>query len=81
VGLGAVQDNLYLLLKHSTHKENIRGGGEKTVRVVFEYLSRARICKRLRSPVIDSEDSIPPAYVDWWVSTTTRVIVPERQAT
>jgi hypothetical protein len=26
---------------------------------------RARICKRLWSPRIDSEDSIPPAYVAW----------------
>ena len=26
---------------------------------------RARICKRLWSPGIDSEDSIPPAYVAW----------------
>ncbi len=25
----------------------------------------ARICKRLRRPGIDSEDSIPPAYVGW----------------
>ncbi len=34
---------------------------------VFNYkdkiLIRARICKRLRRPGIDSEDSIPPAYV------------------
>jgi hypothetical protein len=27
--------------------------------------SRARICKRLRRPGIDPEDSIPPAYVAW----------------
>ncbi len=26
---------------------------------------RARIYKRLRSPGIDSEESIPPAYVAW----------------
>jgi hypothetical protein len=28
-------------------------------------VNRARICKRLWSPGIDSEDSIPPAYVAW----------------
>jgi hypothetical protein len=27
--------------------------------------ARARICKLLRRPGIDSEDSIPPAYVAW----------------
>ncbi len=42
--------------------------------------SRARICKRLRRPGIDSEDSIPPAYVAWRVGTTNRVVVPARQA-
>ncbi len=40
----------------------------------------ARICKRLRSPGIDSEESIPPAYVTWQAGTTSRVVVPARQA-
>jgi hypothetical protein len=40
----------------------------------------ACICKRLRSPGIDSEESIPPAYVTWWAGTTSRVVVPTRQA-
>ncbi len=40
----------------------------------------ARICKRLRRPGIDSEDSIPPAYVVWRAGTTNSVIVPARQA-
>ncbi len=31
---------------------------------------RARICKRLRSPEIDSKESIPPAYVAWRVGTS-----------
>ncbi len=39
-----------------------------------------RICKRLMRPGIDSEDSIPPAYVVWRAGTTNRVIVPTRQA-
>ncbi len=34
---------------------------------------RARICKRLRSP-------IPPAYVAWRANTTNMVVVPARQA-
>jgi hypothetical protein len=34
---------------------------------------RARICKRLRSPGIDTEESISPAYVAWRASTTNRV--------
>ncbi len=37
---------------------------------------RARICKRLRRPGIDSEDSIPPAYVAWRAGTTNRVVLP-----
>jgi hypothetical protein len=41
---------------------------------------RARICKSLWSPGIDSDDSIPPAYVAWRVGTTNRVVVPARQA-
>ena len=41
---------------------------------------RARICKRLTRPGIDSEDSIPPAYVAWRAGTTNRVVVQARQA-
>jgi hypothetical protein len=37
-------------------------------------------CKRLRSPGIDSGESIQPAYVAWRASTTNRVVVPARQA-
>ncbi len=33
--------------------------------VYFKITFRARICKRLRSPGIDSKESIPPAYVVW----------------
>ncbi len=40
----------------------------------------ARICKRLCSPGIDSEESIQPADVAWRASTTNRVVVPARQA-
>ncbi len=40
----------------------------------------ASICKRLRSPGIDSEKSTPPGYVAWRAGTTNRVAVPARQA-
>jgi hypothetical protein len=40
----------------------------------------ARICKRLWSPGIDSEESISPTYVSWRVGTKNRVVVPSRQA-
>ncbi len=39
----------------------------------------ALICKRLRSPGIDSKASIPPAYVAWRADRTNRVIAPARQ--
>jgi hypothetical protein len=42
--------------------------------------ARARICKRLRRPGIDSEDSIPPAYIAGRAGTTIRVVVPAREA-
>jgi hypothetical protein len=56
--------------------------------------ARARICKRLRGPGIDSEKSIPGnrfreidseksiplAFVVWRAGTTNRVVVPARQA-
>jgi hypothetical protein len=46
----------------------------------FVSHSVSRICKCLRSPGIDSEEAIPPAYVAWRAGTTNRVIVPARQA-
>ncbi len=42
--------------------------------------SRARICKRLRSPGIDSEESILSAYLAGRTGTTNMVVVPARQA-
>ncbi len=41
---------------------------------------RARICKRLRRPGIDSVVLIPPDYVARRAGTTNRVVVPARQA-
>ncbi len=43
--------------------------------VVQRHICRAQICKRLRSPGIDSEESIPPAYVAWRAGTSNMVIV------
>jgi hypothetical protein len=40
---------------------------------------RARICKRLRSPKIDSKESIPPSYVAWRFGTSNKVAVPARR--
>jgi hypothetical protein len=40
----------------------------------------ARICKCLRSPRIDSKESIAPAFVAWRAGTSNRVVVPTRQA-
>jgi hypothetical protein len=41
---------------------------------------RACICKRLWSPGIDSEESMPLANVAWRAGTTYRVVVPVPQA-
>ncbi len=41
---------------------------------------RARICTRLRSPGIDSEETLPPDYIVWQAGTTDWVVVPVRQA-
>ncbi len=41
---------------------------------------RARICKRLRSPKIDSKESIPPAFVAWRAGTISLFVVAARHA-
>jgi hypothetical protein len=41
---------------------------------------RARISKLLWSPGIDSNESIPPAYVAWRAGTTNKVVAPVRKA-
>jgi hypothetical protein len=46
--------------------------------MISASLCRARNCKRLRRPGIDSEDSIPPAYVAKRAGTTNRVERPVR---
>ncbi len=46
---------------------------------LLSSLYRARICKRLWSPGIDSEESISPAYVARRAGTTKRVVVPALQ--
>ncbi len=38
----------------------------KPVRKIHVSVYWARICKLLRRPGINSKESIPPAYVDWY---------------
>ncbi len=56
------------------------GGGGRGVFELIQDIIRARICKHLRSPGIDSKKLIPPAYVAWRAGTSNRVVVPARQA-
>ncbi len=46
----------------------------------MHFFFRARICKHLRSPGIDSKESIPPVNVAWRAGTSNRVVVPACQA-
>ncbi len=52
----------------------------KCLRELQNLPLRARICNRLRSPGIDSKESIPTAYVAWRAGASNRVVVPARQA-
>jgi hypothetical protein len=62
------------IFKPSMGARNRRG-------IELSYLpARGRICKRLWSPGIDSEEPIPPAYAAWQAGTTNRVVVPARPA-
>ncbi len=47
--------------------------------ISFYPEARARICKRLRRPGIDSKESIPQAHGAWRAGTSNRVVVTERQ--
>ncbi len=55
----------------------------ETGRIQYKWALQiwARICKRLKIPGIDSNESIPPAYVAWWAGKITPFVVPARQAT
>ncbi len=56
-------------------------GARKRVGIGLWYRpARARICKRLWSPGVDSEGSILPAHVAWRAGTTNRVVVLARHA-
>jgi hypothetical protein len=56
----------YTLIQKSLYKDDYR-------EPVFEY--RARIFKLLRSPGINSKESIPLAYVARWAGTTTLLLL------
>jgi hypothetical protein len=49
----------------------------EAVKKLDQVNPRARICKRLRSPVINSKESIPPAYVAWLAGTSNKVVIRE----
>jgi hypothetical protein len=51
-----------------------------TIREKLTIQTRACICNHLWSPRIDSEKSIPPAYVVWQAGTKNGVVVLTRQA-
>ncbi len=57
--------------RRTNRKQDLLGGAH------LEY--RARICNRLWSPGIDSEKSIPPAYLARRAGTKNRVVVLARQ--
>ncbi len=76
----------------SVHGYNSEGGGGidggeggQRVRKEERYAKRieywARICKRLRSPGIDSKEPIPPGYVAYRAGPTNRIVVLVRQVT
>jgi hypothetical protein len=44
----------------------------------LENRHRARTCKRLRSPGIDSKESVAPTYVAWRAGTSNKVVAPAR---
>jgi hypothetical protein len=54
--------------------------GERTTGPLTVFAARARICKGLWSPEIDSDGSIPAAYVAWRAGTKNRVVVQARHA-
>jgi hypothetical protein len=58
------QDIQYTLIRAIQRREN----------------AQSPYCKRLRSPGIDSEESISPAYLSWRAGTTNGVVLLSRHA-
>jgi hypothetical protein len=58
-------------MKEVTGVGGRRDDGRKIKERTVELIFRARIFYHLRSPRIDSKESIPPAYVAWRAGTTT----------
>ncbi len=59
------------------------GGGRSAsgaLPLMVDVVCKARICKRLQSPGIESKQSIPPTYVTLRAGTPNKVDVPVRQA-
>ncbi len=57
-----------------------RPGGQVRQPYLMYRPSTARVWKRLRSPAIDSKESIPAAYVAGRAGTSNGVVAPARQA-
>ncbi len=82
ISLGAPVNNIY---RNPRWEYRPCSGSDTTVqddpsRKILYSVDRARNCKRLISPGINSEESIPSAYVAWRAGTKHRVVVPARQA-
>ncbi len=54
--------------------------GHRVESSFMKATNRARTFKSLRSPGIDSKESISPAYVAWRAGTSNEVFVPAYQA-
>ena len=67
------------LVKQYVYVLRIQYFSQQTIVACCIGVPRAQICKRLRSPGIDSKESILPAYVAWLASTSNRVVVPARR--
>ncbi len=78
--VSASPEPVFVNILRSPRIDSQPGGPVRQVYLMYRPPTRARICKRLRSPGIDSEESITPAYVAWRAGTTNRDVVPARQA-
>ncbi len=70
---------VYLVCSSPSRFENCPSQ-TKSRQVILLLSCRARICKRFRSPGIDSVESILPAYVAWRAGTSNRVVALARRA-
>ncbi len=67
-------------LHHKARNQDLTFAALSGFHIFMSQFIRARICKCLTSPGIDSKESIQLAYVAWRVGTSNRVVVLTRQA-